>query len=133
MVLCLYRPTLSTTSRGTQLCCARGTMNYLPDITFIFAGCLRSEPVFSSLFFFWILLKPFQFKRFVLINRSKSEDLERYHGRAINLHADDNHVPFHGAFLLHEMRVRGFSPMYRDRAVPLPILWADWIDLPSGQ
>jgi len=120
LVFCLDRPTLlHTVSHGMELCCARSITNSLPGITFIYAGCQRFLAVLD-----W--LKPFQFRRFVLINHSRSEDMKRYHGRAINIRADDDHVPFHGAFLIHEMRVLEFSPIYRDRATSLPIVWAEW-------
>ena len=59
-------------------------------------------------------------------------DLEGYHGRAINLHAGDDRLPFHGAFLIHEGRVRAHWPLSRDRAIPSPILWVPWIDPGRG-
>ena len=55
------------------------------------------------------------------------EDLEVHHGKAINLDASDDRLPFHGAFLFHEMRVRGYWPLREDRAIPLPIHWVDWL------
>ncbi|KAK2461027.1 hypothetical protein APHAL10511_006968 [Amanita phalloides] len=73
-----------------------------------------------------------QERRFVLINHSRVESLEVYHGRAINLHEGDDRLPFHGAFLFHEMRVRGYWPLREDRAVPLPIAWVDWIEDDDG-
>ncbi|KIL62950.1 hypothetical protein M378DRAFT_80363, partial [Amanita muscaria Koide BX008] len=66
-------------------------------------------------------------RRFVFINHSRSEDLEVHHGKAINLDASDDRLPFHGAFLFHEMRVRGYWPLREDRAIPLPIRWVDWL------
>ncbi|KAF8349528.1 hypothetical protein F5887DRAFT_914458 [Amanita rubescens] len=66
-------------------------------------------------------------RRFVFINHSQSEDLEVHHGKAINLDASDDRLPFHGAFLFHEMRVRGYWPLHEDRAIPLPIRWVDWL------
>jgi hypothetical protein len=36
-------------------------------------------------------------------------------------------LPFHGAFLFHEMRVRGFWPLRGDRAIDLPIERVDWL------
>ena len=54
--------------------------------------------------------------------------MEIFHGKAINLHVDNDLLPFHGAFLFHEMRVRGFWPQNEDRATPLPITWVDWIN-----
>ena len=59
------------------------------------------------------------------------EDLEVYHGKAINLDASDDRVPFHGAFLFHEMRVRSYWPLREDRAIPLPIRRVDWLT-PDG-
>ncbi|KIL55321.1 hypothetical protein M378DRAFT_91062, partial [Amanita muscaria Koide BX008] len=66
-------------------------------------------------------------RRFVFINHSRSEDLEVHHGKAINLDTSDDRLPFHGAFLFHEMRVRGYWPLRGDRAIPLPIRWVDWL------
>ena len=53
--------------------------------------------------------------------------MEVHHGKAINLDASDDRVPFHGAFLFHEIRVRGYWPLREDRAIPLPIRWVDWL------
>ena len=56
--------------------------------------------------------------------------LEQYHGRAVRLFPDNPLVPFHGAFLDHEMRVRGrwsYLPDFVDRAISLPIQLQDWI------
>lgn len=64
-----------------------------------------------------------QARRFVLINHSQMPTLERWHGRAINLRADNNRLPFHGAFLVHEMRVRGWWTFRADRPFSLPIPW----------
>ena len=41
-------------------------------------------------------------------------------------------MPFHGAFLFHEMRVRGYWPLREDRAIPLPIPWVDWLTTDDG-
>ena len=57
------------------------------------------------------------------------EGLEAYHGKAINLDASGNRLPFHGAFLFHEMRVRGYWPLREDQAIPLPIQWVDWLTI----
>ena len=54
--------------------------------------------------------------------------MEIFHGKAINLHVDNDLLPFHGVFLFHEMRVRGFWPQNEDRATTLPITWVDWIN-----
>ncbi|KAF8342348.1 uncharacterized protein EI90DRAFT_2904177, partial [Cantharellus anzutake] len=67
-------------------------------------------------------------RRFVLINHSQLEMLEVYHGRAINLSGNGDRLPFHGAFLFHEMRVRGHWPQRRDRAIPLPVSGVHWIN-----
>ena len=80
----------------------------------------------------YFLLAPLQTRRFVLINHSGMPDLENYHGRAINLHAGDERLPFHGAFLFHEMRVRGHWPLCEDRVLPLTTPWANWINPPGG-
>ncbi|KAF8735347.1 hypothetical protein AX14_002223 [Amanita brunnescens Koide BX004] len=66
-------------------------------------------------------------RRFVFINHPQSEDLEVHHGKAVNLDASDDRLPFHGAFLFHEMRVRGYWPLQEDRAIPLPVRWVDWL------
>ena len=76
-----------------------------------------------------------QIRRFVLVNHSRSRELEPYHGRAVRLFPDDPRVPFHGAFIDHEMRVRGlwpYLPYYADRPITLPIQWQEWIDAPGG-
>jgi hypothetical protein len=67
----------------------------------------------------------FQANRFVFINQSQSKKLEPYHGRAINLCPGD-HLPFHGAFLVHEMRVHSYWPFREDRLISLPISWPNW-------
>jgi hypothetical protein len=72
-----------------------------------------------------------QFQRFVFINFSKTKEMERFHGRAVNLDPNDDRTPFHGAFLIHEMRVRGRWPLLRERPIPTPILWQDWIPDPD--
>jgi len=73
---------------------------------------------------------------FVFINHSRDDDLEQYHGRAVRLYPNDPRVPFHGAFLDHEVRVRGrwpYLPDYKDRPVNLPIQWQAWIkDVPNS-
>lgn len=61
------------------------------------------------------------------MNHSQTQDLEKYHGRAINLNADDSRVAFHGSFLIQEMRVRGRWPFRADRLISLPIQWQRWI------
>jgi hypothetical protein len=53
--------------------------------------------------------------------------LKDHHGKAINFDSSDDRLPFHGAFLFHEMRVRGYHPLREDRAIPLPIRWVDWL------
>lgn len=68
-----------------------------------------------------------QYKRFCFVNHSQDGTLEQYHGRAINLNADDSRVPFHGAFLSQEMRVRGRWLFRADRPISLPIDWQTWI------
>jgi hypothetical protein len=52
--------------------------------------------------------------------------MERWHGRAINLREEDARLPFHGAFLVHEARVRGWWPFRADRPISLPIPWQQW-------
>ena len=55
--------------------------------------------------------------------------MEDHHGKAINFDSSDDRLPFHGAFLFHEMRVRGYHPLRKDRAIPLPIRWVDWLTI----
>jgi hypothetical protein len=69
--------------------------------------------------------------RFVFINHSQNPDVDGYHGQTINLHPGDPRLPFHGAFLIHEGRVRAHWPLNRDRAIPSPIPWVPWIN-PGG-
>lgn len=72
---------------------------------------------------------------FVFINHSRVGSLEQYHGRAVRLHPNEPRVPFHGAFLDQEMRVRGlwpYLPYYKDRLVNLPIQWQTWINDAPG-
>lgn len=106
----------------------------------IFAGyprCVQpycnssSSPNFFYIVFVarWLLLA--QFQRFVLIDQSQTEDMDRFHGLAVSLNPSDPRMPFHGAFLIHEMRVRGRWPLLRDRQIPLPILWQSWIPDPD--
>ncbi|KIM39621.1 hypothetical protein M413DRAFT_29320 [Hebeloma cylindrosporum] len=64
-----------------------------------------------------------QSKRFVFINHSQLKYMEQFHGKAVHLHPGDR-VPFHGCFLMHEMRVRGYWPWNEDRPISFPILWA---------
>jgi hypothetical protein len=73
----------------------------------------------------------FQANRFVFINQSQSKKLEPYHGRAINLCPGDR-LPYHGAFLIHEMRVRGYWPLREDRPISLPIPWPNWDSRDGG-
>jgi len=65
----------------------------------------------------------------VLINHSNAEPMREYHGRAVRLFPGDSRVPFHGAFLIHEMRVRGSRPFADDPTIQLPISWQSWIQL----
>jgi hypothetical protein len=53
--------------------------------------------------------------------------LEDHHGKSLNFDSSDDRLPFHGPFLFHEMRVRGYHPLREDRAIPLPIRWVDWL------
>jgi hypothetical protein len=74
-----------------------------------------------------------QVERFVLINHSDHPSLEPFHGRAVGLSAGDSRMPFHGALLIHEMRVRGFWPFAEDREILLPIPWQAWIQNDFGE
>jgi len=87
--------------------------------------CRSHHGLFDS-FYFYIRWVP-QVERFVLINHSELPSLEPFHGRAIGLFASDSRVPFHGAFLIHEMRVRGYWPFAEDREILLPVPWQPWI------
>jgi len=64
-----------------------------------------------------------QFGHFVFVNHSQHPASEQYHGHAINLNAGDPCLPFHGAFLIQEMRVRGRWPFRTDRPISVPIDW----------
>ena len=79
-------------------------MHSMPTI-FISAGCLRFVPV--SFLFLAHCNASLQTRRFVLINHSQVAGMEQWHGRAINLQEEDDRLPFHGAFLVHEARVGG--------------------------
>jgi hypothetical protein len=59
---------------------------------------------------------------FVFINHSQHPELEAFHGKAIRLDHQNTRVPFHGAFLIREMRVRGRWPRRRDRPISLSSL-----------
>ena len=104
--------------------CARITTVCLIIMSFTSDGCPR-------LVCFYIINYPSdtllsQRRYFVLVNHSRSEELNDYHGRAVRLFPDNPRVPFHGAFLDHEMRVRGYwpyLPYYADRPIGLPIQW----------
>ena len=55
--------------------------------------------------------------------------MEDHHGKAVNFDSSDDRLPFHGTFLFHEMRVRGYHPLREDRAIPLPIRRVDWLTI----
>ncbi|KAF9507170.1 hypothetical protein BS47DRAFT_1352021 [Hydnum rufescens UP504] len=80
-----------------------------------------------------LLLIPLEsqhFSYFIII--SKFADLQPFHGRAVRLFPSNRCLPFHSAFLIHEMRVRGFWPFAEDPTIPLPIQWQSWIhDVPN--
>jgi len=61
------------------------------------------------------------------VNHSQVSGLEEYHGRAININPDESRLPFHGSFLIQEMRVRGRWPFRADRPISLPIDWQKWV------
>lgn len=63
-----------------------------------------------------------QSKRFVFINQSQLEAWEDFHGQVVNLHPSER-TPFHGSFLMHEMRVRGYWPFREDRPISFPTPW----------
>jgi hypothetical protein len=65
----------------------------------------------------------------VFINHSNSPSLSAFHGRAIRLFPNDSRLPFHGAFLVHEVRVRGHYPFAADSILRLPIEWQSWTGL----
>jgi len=62
--------------------------------------------------------------------------MEQWHGSAVRLFPTDPRVPFHGAFIDHEMRTRGryaYEPEYVDRSIRVPAPWPTWIpDVPGG-
>jgi hypothetical protein len=79
------------------------------------------------LYHFFLLTAVLLFKLFVLINHSRTAYLEAFHGRAVRLLRDSLRLPFYGAFLIHEMRVRGRWPLIDNREIPCPIPWQEWI------
>ncbi|KZP31232.1 hypothetical protein FIBSPDRAFT_945258 [Athelia psychrophila] len=87
--------------------------------------CCNHHRIFDA-YKFYIRWVP-DLHRFILINHSVSSSMEQYHGRTVNLRPNCPRLPFHGAFLIHEMRVRGFWPSQADRPIALPILEQDWI------
>ena len=72
-----------------------------------------------------------QFRRFVFVNHSQDPGAEQYHGHSINLNAGDPRLPFHGAFLIQEMRVRGRWPFRTDRPITVPINWQGHFPAPD--
>ncbi|KAF8339310.1 hypothetical protein F5887DRAFT_1077528 [Amanita rubescens] len=58
---------------------------------------------------------------FVFVNFSQHRSLEQFHGKTVALDPNRNHSPFPAAFLIHEMRTRGFHPWCADRSIPCPL------------
>jgi len=95
-----------------------------------FFYCIRWTPEVCSPRFYSLHSVPIiytQIRRFVLINHSQESGLEQWHGKAINLRAGDDRLPFYSSFLVHEKRVRGWWPFRTDRPIPMPIFPQDWI------
>ena len=80
----LLRQSLSHTRQEMVYYCAETTMRSLVIICIISAGCPKSVVVHCSSLPTHIMLF-IQFKRFCFVNHSQAPDLEKYHGRAINL------------------------------------------------
>ena len=75
-----------------------------------------------------MLLIAFQERKYIFINFCRSIDRVKYHGKAINLNADDRHAPFPAALLIHEQRARGFCPFNQEPDdIPETIQFQDWI------
>ncbi len=62
-----------------------------------------------------------QARAFVFVNFSQNQFLEQFHGKTVALDPDHNHSPFPAAFLIQEMRTRGFHPWCTDRSIPCPL------------
>jgi len=66
----------------------------------------------------------------VFINYVRSPSDAQYHGKAINLDADDRHAPFPAIFLVHELRVRGFRPFEQEPDdIPTISPFQDWMTI----
>ncbi|KAJ7670521.1 hypothetical protein B0H17DRAFT_1085788, partial [Mycena rosella] len=80
--------------------------------------CGAHHRLFDKLYFYirWVPEK----NSFILGNHSRQVDvnLTPFHGRRVNLDPIDPRVPFAGAFLIQEMRVRGRWPFLSDRIFP---------------
>ncbi|KAF9507171.1 hypothetical protein BS47DRAFT_1352022 [Hydnum rufescens UP504] len=99
--------------------------------------CKNHHALFDGFAFYirWVqwCVKPPPVERFVLVNQSRIPDLQPFHGRAVRLFPHKRYSPVHGAFLIHEMRVRGFWPFANDPTLSFPIPWQTWIqDAPDG-
>ncbi|KAH8994922.1 hypothetical protein EDB92DRAFT_1934172 [Lactarius akahatsu] len=78
-------------------------------------------------FHFFIRFVP-DTQRFIFVNYSGSDELQRYHGKAIGLDNQDRHAPFPSLFVIHEIRVRGFHPFQPiSSEVPDGNPFQDWI------
>ncbi|KAH9037821.1 hypothetical protein EDB85DRAFT_2196833 [Lactarius pseudohatsudake] len=78
-------------------------------------------------FLFFIRFVP-DTQRFIFVNYSGSDELQRYHGKAIGLDNQDRHAPFPSLFIIHEIRVRGFQPFQPiSPEVPNGNAFQDWI------
>ena len=71
-----------------------------------------------------------QVNKFVFINFSDlgESGLQEYHGKAVALDIKHHHAPYAAAFIIHEMRVRGFNPFQPTTVEVAPDLpWQNWI------
>ncbi|KAF5360468.1 hypothetical protein D9756_004542 [Leucocoprinus leucothites] len=71
-----------------------------------------------------------QAQKFVFINYSGIQSLQKFHGKAIPLDIREPDTPFPSVFILHEMRVRGTYP-FRPAEPDIPeyqdITWQEWV------
>ncbi|KAH9068382.1 hypothetical protein EDB83DRAFT_2290756 [Lactarius deliciosus] len=88
--------------------------------------CDDHRTLFDNYLFFLRFVPSTQ--RFIFVNYSGSDELQRYHGKAIGLDNQDRHAPFPSLFIIHEIRVRGFHPFQPiSTEVPDGNPFQDWI------
>ncbi|KAJ7081445.1 hypothetical protein C8R44DRAFT_67747 [Mycena epipterygia] len=79
--------------------------------------CANHRNTFDR-FFFNIRWIP-SVQKFVFVNQSQHPALEKFHGKTVDLDPSNSRVPFSGAFVVHEMRSRGFWPWLGDRPIDI--------------